>query len=221
MTEHQIEQGLAARCWESIGVRGDRSCPELRAVVHCRNCPVFASAGRALVDRPPPAGYQQERTTDVAAAAVPARRGDRSLVLVRLGREWLGVDTRSVVEIIGERGVHRIPHRTQGALLGLVNVRGQLRLCASLHRVLGIEPPDPASTTRRLVVMGAADETWVVPVDEVYDVIGFASEHVVPGPLTVTAALGTHTRGVVAWRDAQVGILATDILFATLRRSLA
>ena len=37
------------RCWQEIGVWGDRSCPELAAVTHCHNCPVFAAAGRKFL----------------------------------------------------------------------------------------------------------------------------------------------------------------------------
>ena len=34
-------------CWNTIGVSGDRSCPELNTHIHCRSCPVFAAAARA------------------------------------------------------------------------------------------------------------------------------------------------------------------------------
>ena len=44
-------------CWHRIGVSGDRSCPELNAFIHCRNCPVFAAAARTFFDRPAPEGY--------------------------------------------------------------------------------------------------------------------------------------------------------------------
>lgn len=33
---------------------GDRSCLQLSEVKHCRNCPVYAAAGRALLERPIP-----------------------------------------------------------------------------------------------------------------------------------------------------------------------
>ena len=36
-------------CWNQIGVQGDATCPELPKVVHCRNCPVYAAGGRALL----------------------------------------------------------------------------------------------------------------------------------------------------------------------------
>ena len=50
----------ASDCWNVIGVRGDRSCPELTTVVHCHHCPVFAAAGRTFLDAPSPPGYLEE-----------------------------------------------------------------------------------------------------------------------------------------------------------------
>src|SRR5215472_14146833 len=56
-------------CWNRIGISGDRSCPELEAHIHCRNCPVFASAARAFFDRPAPEGYLAEWTQWLASSA--------------------------------------------------------------------------------------------------------------------------------------------------------
>lgn len=221
MTTELIAQRLGERCWEVIGVRGgDHSCPELAAHVHCRNCPVFAAAGRTLMERPPPRGYLSEQTANVAAAATPAQRTDRSLLLVRLGDEWLGMDTSSVVEVITHRTIHRIPHRTGGAVLGLVNVHGQLQLCASLHKVLGLAETTTRSPTKRLVVTRREQEHWVFPVDEVFNAVGFNRDDVRAAPVTVTAALGSHTRGVVDWMDKKVGYLSIESLYAALRRTL-
>ena len=36
--------GTVDDCWNRIGVSGDRSCPELQAHLHCRNCSVSSSA---------------------------------------------------------------------------------------------------------------------------------------------------------------------------------
>ena len=46
------------QCWNRIGVRGDRSCPELVQYTHCNNCPVFAAEAvsrlQQLCHRPTP-----------------------------------------------------------------------------------------------------------------------------------------------------------------------
>src|SRR3954453_6214704 len=87
-------------CWNRIGTSGDRSCPGLRTAIHCRNCPVFASAARTFFDRAAPEGYLAEWTQWLAGSpaagiiesgqsAVPgdqARDRDLTSVLIfRLG----------------------------------------------------------------------------------------------------------------------------------------
>jgi chemotaxis-related protein WspD len=221
MTDELIKERLAGRCWEVIGVRGgDHSCPELAVHVHCRNCPVFAAAGRTLMERTAPGGYLSEQTANVASAAKPAQRADRSLLIMRLADEWLGLDTSAVTEVVTDRTIHRIPHRTGGAVLGLVNVHGQLQLAASLHKVVGLAESTTRSPTRRLVVTKREQENWVFPVDEVFNAVGFSRDDIQAAPMTVTAALGTHTRGVVDWRDKKVGYLSIESLYAALRRTL-
>ena len=59
---------VAEQCWHKIGVWGDRSCPELAAVTHCHNCPVFAAAGRRFLDAPSPPDYLDEWTDRLATA---------------------------------------------------------------------------------------------------------------------------------------------------------
>ena len=60
----------------SIGVSGDRSCPELKTFIHCRNCPVFAAAARTFFDRPAPEGYLAEWSRWLAASDDPDARGE-------------------------------------------------------------------------------------------------------------------------------------------------
>ena len=52
-------------CWNRIGVKGDGTCGELKAVFHCRNCPVFAAAGQRLFEGPPPDTYLDEQTRQI------------------------------------------------------------------------------------------------------------------------------------------------------------
>src|SRR5271166_6523855 len=91
-------------CWNRIGTSGDGSCPELQTHIHCRNCPVFASAARTFFDRSAPANYLAEWTQWLAGSpaaggyesaksgSLDERERDRELISVlifRLGQEWL------------------------------------------------------------------------------------------------------------------------------------
>ena len=137
-------------CWNRIGISGDQTCPELKTHIHCRNCPVFAAAARTFFDRPAPANYLVEWTQRLAgstggatdAFGSNASQGNRdqiSALIFRLGQEWLAFPTRTVAEVTLPRPVHRIPHRSSATLLGLVNLRGTLQLCISLHGLLGVD----------------------------------------------------------------------------------
>src|SRR4051812_49551856 len=103
-------------CWNRIGVAGDRTCPELETHIHCRNCPVFSAAARSFFERPAPGGYLAEWTRLLAEPEVPIEGDDVSLLLFRLGGEWLALGTRVVAEVTAPRPVHRIPHRSDQVL---------------------------------------------------------------------------------------------------------
>lgn len=51
------EQPVFNDCWNQIGVKGDRTCSELKTVIHCYECPVYAAVGDSLLEREPPADY--------------------------------------------------------------------------------------------------------------------------------------------------------------------
>ena len=128
-------------CWRTIGVMGNGSCAELQKFVHCRNCPVFSAAALQLLDRPVWPQYLQEHTRHYAEARRPAAPARLSVLVFRIGWEWLALPTAAFQEIVERRFVHSLPHRRNGIVLGLVNVRGELIVCVSLGRLLGLEPP--------------------------------------------------------------------------------
>jgi chemotaxis-related protein WspD len=130
---------LESDCWNRIGVRGDRSCPELTQYVHCQNCPVFAAAGRRFLDVATPPGYLEEWTQRLAAPVEEAAADLEGVLVFRLADEWLALSVHTLVEVTTLRPVHRVPHRG-GLLAGLVNIRGELCLCVHLVKLLGIEP---------------------------------------------------------------------------------
>jgi chemotaxis-related protein WspD len=220
-------------CWNRIGVRGDRSCPELAKVLHCRNCPVFAAAGRRFLDTPSPPGYVEEWTARLAEPVPEPPTDLQSVLIFRLAEEWLALPVQVLVEVTGLRAVHRVPHRG-GLLAGLVNIRGELHLCVRLDRVLGITrkeeggkrkkqreaAPPPAPVNRRLLLARTDGERWVFPVDEVEQVHRFPARELSRVPATVGRSLGRLTRGLLAWEGRSVGCLDEGRLFEALRARL-
>lgn len=206
-------------CWQRIGVRGDKSCPQLQHHAHCHNCEVFSRAAARLLDRDIPAGAAAATLTP-PEAAVSARAADAQSVLVfRLGGEWFALPTLVLDEVTGLRPIHSLPHRRNPALLGLVNIRGELVICVSIAQVLiGAEQQTPQG---RLIVANHAGSRFAFPVDEVQYTQLYTDADLRPVPATVAQSSSGFTRGLLPWRDRNVGRLDELALFDTLSRGLA
>ncbi len=97
------------------------------------------SASR-LLDRKPEDGYIKEWTEGLRQPYHSENAGETLSVLVfRLGKEWLALPTIFFKEVMHRRPVHRIPHRSSKILLGIVNLNGELKLYVALHELLQIE----------------------------------------------------------------------------------
>lgn len=204
-------------CWNRIGVQGDSSCPRLKEVVHCHNCPIFSAAGRMLFDRPPPDGLIEERTLEVAQ--VEARETDdlQSALLFRLGAEWLLLDAINIVEVAEPRVIRRIPRRTDSVFLGIVNIRGELRLAFDLRQLLGIAAVESATKgLSRFVVIHWDRQTWVFPADEVSAVIRHGRSMENGTPSTLERWKSALVRTVVDWEGKKAGKIDPGELLSRL-----
>jgi chemotaxis-related protein WspD len=202
-------------CWNRIGVAGDRSCPELPAHIHCRNCPVFSNAARNLFDRPAPEGYLQEWTAALSSTIQTVEDDFTSLFMFRLGDECLGLRTALLVEVTPRRPIHRVPHRSNAVFQGLVNIRGQLQLCLSLHGLLGL--PETAGGGAFLTVVEDAGERWAFPADEVMGVHRIPRSALRKVPGTLANPLTSFTQAVFTWEERHVGFLEEQRLLSAFR----
>ena len=123
-------------CWNRIGVRGDGSCHQLKQHAHCRNCPTYSAAALRLLDRDLPAECVADSTGHFAQAKRLEEQDTHSVVVFRLASEWFALPTLVLDEVSEQRMIHSLPHRRNAAVLGLVNVRGELLICASLVKML-------------------------------------------------------------------------------------
>ena len=218
-------------CWNVIGVSGDRSCPELSSHIHCRNCPVFAGAARTFFDRGAPEGYLADWSRWLSESSGSGKGGARgeaddhsilargdsvSVLIFRLGEEWLAFRTQTVAEVTLPRPVHRIPHRSNSILVGIVNLQGQVQLCVSLHGLLSVPT---VSTPSWLVVLRDIDqaENWVFAADHVVGVrrIPRTQWRSVPSTL-VNPAVG-FSQAILSWNGHSVGLLDEQRVFTSLR----
>jgi len=205
-------------CWNKIGVRGDKSCPELERHSHCRNCPAYSAAAATLLDRDL-ADPSAAATTSHFAKVTPEGEGStESAVIFRVGTEWFAFSTLHLDEIVGMRAVHSLPHRRNPALLGLVNVRGELVVCVSISRLLIGEAAPPSQA--RLVVTRQTKGRLAFPVDEVQHTHRYSPDDIKPVPATVARSASAFTKGLLSWRNRTVGCLDEGLVFEALNRSL-
>lgn len=208
---------MSLDCWIRIGVHGDGSCPELREHVHCRNCTVFAAAGRALLDRPASSEYIRSCSLDVAEPKPRIERQETTVLLFRIAREWLAIDTSACSEVAAYQVPHRVPHRTGGQLLGLVSLRGTLHLVVDMASVLGIERESSGATNRQLLLLRNRETTWGVVIDQVDGVAPASLAAVGPAP-TTGAAEASCIRGTLTLDGRVHGYLNEERLFAACDR---
>jgi len=225
-TARRLDLAIVNDCWNRIGVRGDRSCPELKQHVHCRNCPVYSAGAAELLDGDPPANYLAEWTSHFAQPKHVEDIETRSIVIFRIGAEWLALPTPVVIEVANLLPVHSLPHRQSGAVLGIANVRGELLVCVSLGQIVGVERSATTSREhrstvyRRLLVIRREDVRVVCPVDEVHGVHHVHPRELKDVPSTVAKAAVTYSTALLSWRERSVGILDDQLVFYSLKRSL-
>jgi chemotaxis-related protein WspD len=213
-------------CWNRIGVRGDRSCHLLVQHTHCRNCAVFAAAAAELLNGALPDDHLRDWAAHFARPLVVEQAGTESVLIFRLGSEWLGLPTRLFWEITEQRRVHSLPHRRSGAVLGLVSVRGELLICVALDRVLGIERSGERRQDKlrvveqRMIVISCDGQRLVVPVDEVHGTHRYHPTELIAPPETVAKASVSYTKAMLPWPKGPVGLLDEQLLFYSLNRSV-
>ncbi|WP_242039560.1 chemotaxis protein CheW [Anabaena sphaerica] len=241
-----IEQPIFNDCWNKIGVMGDRSCGELAAVIHCYECAVYAAVGDSLLEREPAADYLEdwmkilEETSAIpdiydSNEAVIRTNEAISIIIFRLGNERLALPVRMLQEVTHPCVIQPLPHRSNELFLGLVNIRGETLLCASLQSLLHIQPTEEnvnkklSSKTnstvkliniQRMIVAGQGEDKWVFPVDEVHGIFRFHLNELQDAPVVITKSEEGYTRGIVYWEGKKVNYLDSDLLFYTLNHKI-
>ena len=208
-------------CWNRIGIHGDKSCPLLAEHIHCRNCSVYSAAATRLLDR---YALQQDDRQAYAPAEADEDIVTRSILMFRLGEEWLGIATRCLVEVAPLQPIHSLPHQRSRALLGVANVRGALVACLSLVELLGLDPASTgASGARvmpRMLIIAAQDGPVVVPVDEVDGIHAMDERELESASASGNQANARFTLGVLQWKSRSLRLLDQEQLLSAITRSL-
>jgi chemotaxis-related protein WspD len=179
----------------------------------------------SLLNREVPEGYVSEWTAHIASKPASAVLGTKSVVIFRIGKEWLALPTPLFQEVVDGCTIRTLPRRRGGTLEGLVNVRGELLLCVSLSVVLGLEAAagnGTSSALKRLLILNQKGERFAFQVHEVFGVHRYHPDTLrqLPATLPKTGA-GTYVCGILPWNGKSVGCLSEDALLRALNEGLA
>ena len=216
-------------CWNRIGVWGNEKprCPELDKVIHCANCKVYSNSGRLLLDREADLDYIKSWTDQLKQIKKKKDQNSLSVVVFRIAEEWLALPARLFQEVVDMRVVHRVPHAKSGVLKGLVNIRGELQLCVSLGRLLGVEKNNAwgddaiQGIYARLVVFTNNESRYVFPVSEVKGIHRYGITDLQNVPATAEHGATNYMKGMLDLGDKHVGCLDEALLFSALKRVIA
>jgi chemotaxis-related protein WspD len=212
-------------CWNSIGVRGDQSCVKLATHIHCRNCEVYAEAAQRNLQRPVDAAYRAAWAAELRQPLAVRSDTDAAALVFRIGAEWLALPTAMVVQVAPLAPVHRLPHRTTEALLGVVNAGGKLMPAIALGQLLGIDagaapPVRGRQTFARLLIIRSDGQQFALPVADLDDIVHYRRAALHLPAATINQGLTHYLRGVLAHRDLRVGLLDPAQLGPALARML-
>jgi chemotaxis-related protein WspD len=204
-------------CWRRIGVYGgDHSCPMLVETLHCRNCVIFADAARTLFERESePEVAEEWQRPDAAEHTV------RAALVFRLGQQWLGMPPALIAEVAARQPIRRLAHRTTGRLEGVVNVRGELRLCVSLGELLGLGERGEATASARMVLVQDSDtRVLAFRCEEVLGLQHFAESSLQPPPDTLPEPLRQCVEGLFPLKSGHMAMLKGDAVVDLLEQAL-
>lgn len=214
-------------CWNRIGVwsHGQSSCPQLENVIHCRNCEHYSRAGREILRKPVPEQYRQEWSERLSHADQAPLPDLESVLLFRLGSEWLGLNSIYINEICQVRTLHRLPRQETSIVKGVVNIRGELKICVSLDSVLRVAPLENTSINQhgiheRMIYVSKGEQNFVFRVNEVFGVHRYQQSGLKTIPSTVSRSKQSFTTGILLWEQRKVGILDAELLFYSLEKGL-
>ena len=215
-------------CWNTIGVWGNAvpRCPKLEEFIHCQNCDIFHAASLKAYERAIPDDYRQEWTEVLASDKDAVVTDTKTVIVFRIGDEWVAISTGLCKEISRVMKIHRLPHNKSQILKGVVNNGGEIRICFSLGNLLGISKAEQIfddefhTVYARMIVMDVEGRNYVFPVSEIKGLLEYSEADRAPLPDTVLASSASYMSGVIKWENKTVGCLDEKLLTAQLERSI-
>lgn len=177
-----------------------------------------------LLDRPLSSDDLREATERVARPPEVADKDIARLLVFQIGDELLACETLQVSQVVLAASVHRIPFRTNKIVRGLCSLGGELLLCADLARLLDLgeqtETAAPATSLRRMIVLGEERNRWVVEVDAVGGVTSVPQSSIRRPAITVDAARERYTKGLAILKGRVAALLDIEQILSGFQGAL-
>jgi purine-binding chemotaxis protein CheW len=161
-----------------------------------------------------------ERGEHQAVVPVQSRPGNEAvtLMLLRLGKRWFGVDVRAIEEVALKSGVTRVP-MAPNHILGVTTLRGRLITVVGLEQMLGgadMLTRENSATLPRLVVVRDGDYEMAVVADGIQGMTEYlpTADAEPERPPDYPAFL----RDQIDWRGRRVSLLDVPLLIASVAR---
>ena len=215
----EVENYSKVSCWNTVGVWGNQAprCEKLSDVIHCRNCPVYYEAGRAVFEKRIPQEYIEQWTKIISGDFEPVSKISQSVISFRLHDEWFALPTRNFIEVSQVKNIHKIPHEINNLILGVVNVGGAVRLCFSLVNLLGVSTESQFKENirggyKRYLLIQIDDVDYVFPVDEVGSVYRYDPEDLKQVPVTIETEKAELLLGVLEIENYKIAYIDVEKL---------
>lgn len=177
-----------------------------------------------LLQRPPTEKYINEWTELLKKEKGKVRITDEqgtAILIFRLKNELLALPSVVFSEVIAARTIHHVPYRSNNIILGVVNIKGQMRLCVAMDNFLQIQENEkkPSSESSQfMLTIDKQGEQWVFPVDEIFGIYQLSMDQVRNPPVTITKSTANYLKGVFTLHDKIIGLLDEVLLSKGLRR---
>lgn len=216
-----------ANCWRTIGIWGDAKCPLLPKEIHCHNCHVYIESGRHQLEQPSTEEYRRQWTELLSRPTDTVSTEIKSVAIFRVGSHWLALPTAVFKSVLIPRAIHRIPHRSNAILLGLVPLQGELHLIFSLQALLSLKDdhasPTPAPIQRaipRMILIEKDGDRWIFPVDEMSRLFDLTPEVSLNMPRDETDPAAVFLTTLFEVDGHVVNLIDHELLFAALKKNL-
>lgn len=166
--------------------------------------------------------------TALAARPLDARHAQSiRLLIFRIGEESAALPAERLRRVTPLARPSPVPNRTSRVLRGICNIRGEIVLCADLHRLLGLPsrvepvvPQEPSADRRRMIVVGPPDNSWAFEVDALLGIESVDPATFRAPPVTVEYSLGEYTLGVTDVGGRCVTVLDCERLLVGFKAGL-